>query len=422
MTIAAAVLDQDERGAIVWDPRRSTPWYVGRRPIAGVVDLVALADALDTWQLWLHPRWTAAHPSVEVPHWSAHVGARRRVQIASPAGDRSFGPLGDARDGRELLCALVGLQESLQTPWRGTPGRTGTDLLERLLRRTGARSDVILPPVQARELDYAWLRPLDDDERRRRWVHGFDKHAMYLVAASTVRVGVGDAELRIHPTFVSNVPGYWHVRDRWPADRQLADPSRSHPERSPRTDRDGYRWLTTPSVAALAYAGALDDVAAAWLWPEHRRALEPFAKVLRSARASLEDGGELLAIRALKSVYAETLGGWLAHERDEASPAFRPDWHDLLKAEARTRLWHNVRQLVDAGGPVPFGIATDALYLVSDAEDPRDVVGDALPLGSTPRTFAWLGRAPLEDLVDLVDPRYRVARLSRAFKEAASRG
>jgi hypothetical protein len=433
--IAVAVLDQDERGQLALTADRT--WRVSQ-PIASLADLVRLADKLRAYQLWVHPRWSAAHPDLELPHWSAHSceDERQHLTIAVPADDQQMEPLAAAADGATLLGALLALEEALQTHFRGTPGKTGTELLRTALGRRGLLLEPNLPPPATlrppAEGDYGWIRQLTEPERSRRWLHAFDKHGMYLVACGTVELGVGDPDLLIEPSFDPKLPGYWHVRTSWPPlDELLPDPTRTRPARRRDADADEFRWLTTPSVAAASHAGRLDQVAAAWVWTRHTRALALVASHFRAARellarrATCGDTGAAIALSVVKPTYTATFGGWLAmHGTDDrprdSDPLYRPDWRDMVKAEARTRLWHNLRPLAEADR-APCAIATDAIFIASDDEDPRAVVGELLELGPAPRQWAWQGRAPLDELAPLFERPY-VGRLASAFREVASLG
>jgi hypothetical protein len=303
------------------------------------------------------------------------------------------GALGSARDGAELLAALGWLDNQLG-PWRGTGGATGLALLRLWLKNHALyEAEPSLPPIKTRpEPDFGWIRPLGADELARRWVYCFDKHNQYLVAAGTVEVGGGALELRNEPTFHARTPGYWYVKTApWPADRRLPDPTYG----GRRREAAEFRWLTTPTVEAALSAGSVEAIAAAWYWPTHGRWLAPVASQLRACLARARGG---IAFEATKSIYRELLGGYLAAEylHERGDPLWRPDWRDMLKAEARCRLWYSLRPL-EAAGVAPFAIATDAIYLASDADTPHAALRGLLVLGQDPRQWACKARVPLVD-------------------------
>lgn len=389
------------------------------RTIAGLGDFADLARAADVYQLWIHRSWSEAHPNVELPgeqHWHVvEVSPGRRCMVVICRGDESLiGPPARAADGRELLSTLLELDGLLGTHWRGTPARTGASLLLAYLDHHSIPLGEVPPVPFPVESDFGWRRPLLPDERRRKWLYEFDKHQFYLVAGVTVELGIGDPELRDHPTFHARTPGLWHVKTApWSAEALLPDPTSSGPPRA----RDGYRWLTTPSVEAACAAGIVEDIAAAWYWPVHGRHLRPFAAHMRACLARARTP---LVRDSLKATYATTLGGYLAagrlKERDH--PLYRPDWRDALKAEARTRLWYTLRNT----GLHPVAIAHDAIFVPSDADTATDAAG-ALVLGPNPREWAYERRVRLADVLDVMPDRHGPAtRLSKRVAQLAADG
>lgn len=407
------------------------------RPIEGLQDLARLACKLHVEQLWIHPSWSLAH--ADLSFCGACVeprdadGRRRRHRhwlpldrqgpgvieeegaaalslaptIAIVYGDpnlpRAFG---ETVDGGELLALVERVAYLLGEAWHGTGGATGTALLRRGLRRAGRQLEPL--PLELRRLagvepDFGWQRPLTPDEAARRWLYCFDRHQQYLVAAQTVQLGEGLPEFRAHPTFTARMPAYWHCQlAPWPADHPLPDPTRAA---GPPRDRGALRWLTTPSVEAALAAGVLQDIAACWYWPVHGAYLQTTAKQIRlaievvSSRAARGERSAELTRAVLKSVYAELLSGYLARAAlaDSDDPLYRPDWRDMVKAEARCRLWYSLRALVPAGCP-PVAIATDAIYIPSDLDAPGDVLGGLLRLGARPAEWAYKGRVKLADV------------------------
>lgn len=426
--IAVAVVEQSGAEVLAHTPARS--WRLST-PIASTADLGRLAARLQTRQLWIHPSWSRAHP-VAIPAWSVLDTSAGRVQLCAPIGDELAGDvLEQLGSGRELLDVLVLVQHQLGTWWRGTAGATGSAMLREQLRHRGAfYLPSVLPPsaVLGRsggESDFGWLRPLTAAERGRRWLHCIDKHAMYLVAAGTVELGLGEVELDTKPTFHARTAGYWHTLTReWPADRLIPDPTRGGPVRA--SAEPSYRWLTTPSVEAALAAGAVEHIAASWSWPTHGRYLQPTAEVIRTARqvfASRADAVGRAALALVKPMYTAMLGRLAWSELPNTDALYRPDWYAMVRAEARCRLWYQVRALAEAGA-APAAIATDAVYIPSDFVDPRIVTSGRLEFGAAPRLWAHVGYVELDAIAEHFErPRTRTAtRMARRFRELLSSG
>lgn len=428
MTVPLAVLEHVAGvGDVARTPERK---YRLTRPVEATHDLAALAQRLDTYQLWLHPSWSEAHPTVQLcaacsaglgptlaehaerprhSHWQILEtnGERvQRCQLAILAGDRDAPrELRQACDGRELLALLARVGYITGTYWRGTAGATGRALLVDQLKRAGHKLEPLpdeLRRIRA-EPDFGWQRPPTDAERSRRWLYVFDKHNQYLTAAQSVVLGAGHVEFKAEPGFHARMPAYWHVQlAEWPADSTLPNPTLAA---GPRRGDGELRWLTTPSVEAALSAGLVESIAAAWYWPIHGRYLQALATLLRraieplTAKAEHGDRGAALTRGVLKAIYAELLSGYLARSAlaDTDDPLYRRDWRDMVKAEARCRLWYSLRPLA-AAGLAPLAVARDSIYLASDADTPSDALAGLLRLGDRPAQWASKGRVALADV------------------------
>jgi hypothetical protein len=397
--------------------------------LASLADCARLADRLDCDQLWLHQRWHAAHPSVQLDAWQRLPtdAPRGYSMLAAPwqGQHEGFGPLAVAQDGHTLARALCLLHGALSEGWHGTPGATGIAMLEKHLARRGLLEPPELPPpaylpAPEHEPDFGWQRRPLEHELGLRWLHCFDRHAMYLLAAETVECGYGAWQLVEAPAFQARAPGYWQVRYQW----QYGDLPLPSPARPPRS-ADGWQWLSTPSVEALLSVGTGVEIRQAYLWPEHGRLLQFTAARLRFARTALQRGDSAahdLALATLKAIYTQTLGGYLARRKlPDSDPVKRPDWRDFVKAEARTRLWYIVRNVWLQTGIAPLAIATDAIYMASNESAPERVIDlPGFRFGAGAGQWHSLGRAPFDELAPLLTPSTNGA-FSRRFRELAER-
>jgi hypothetical protein len=390
--------------------------------IGGTADVERLAERLQARQLWFHPSWSRAHP-VELPAWSTVLTSSGYVQVCAPFGDKlGAGAIADTADGRELLGVLLVLDAELGTWWRGTAGATGSAVLRQALRIRGLLEPPSTPPpAMSRaggELDFGWLRPLIAAERSRRWLHSFDKHAMYLVAAGTVELGAGPCELELSPVFHARTAAYWHTLTReWPTDRLIPDPTHARAVRASAVP--SYRWLTTPSVEAALAAGIVEHIDAAWQWPKHGRYLQPTAEALRIVRQHFEqrhDAVGRIGLQLVKPMYTAMLGRLAWSNLPKTDPLYRPDWYAMVRAEARCRLWYQVRAL-DAAGCPPVAVGTDAVFIASDSIDPHQVTRGILEFGPAPRQWAHVGYVPLGEIADRFDRPRPATRMMRRFRE-----
>ena len=409
--------------------------------------LLALAARLDVAQLWIHPSWAQlaglparaatreerregiAHPFVsEAPAggWDIQparlapwlVGLRRgvygRYVLAFPQLDTRVA-WRHAPDGETLLRALLAYRAALDGYgyWR-SPGASATGLLKRLhasehaLDLSASMTPLDFPPPArkpATVTDMAWIRPLDGRELAlaasgEAYVHGYDKHAMYLGAASALWVGMGVARHVASSTGASGelaglvaraatkdrTPGYWLASIAYDPPSGMPNPFAD--TLTPGADRpawraDAPRWIATPTLDLALSLGARVDVREAWVWSERHRALETWRNTLRDAREALhraasglpDTSAPALALAALKATYTQGIGwldgGWL-RTSSEPEDLYRPDWRHAVMAQALANFYRNGLAVYTAHGLAPIAAYTDAWYYVlADADAAR---------------------------------------------------
>lgn len=379
-----------------------------------VYDLAALGLALDLDQLWLCADWCRARgllddePSAREMMAEDHVplgfltpgrpGYARHgavdgawIGVTHAATGRSIDivltplldsgtPWPDAGDAVELQRALTLYHNSVGAAFWRTAARTGVSLMFDLAPRGLAQQEYEPCPIAHNEPDgWRWIRPLTAREASRRYIHGYDKSAMYLAACSSVDLGTG---AWMHDetgdrSASGTAPGYYRVVVDWPDGRLpsaglLPSPCGGVGDHS---GRPGV-WMTAPTVRLAARLGAAIHVQESWTQPGRIRALEAWYHRIRDARASLMTitGGDLvparLALAAVKQTYTGgigRLGSSFARNAPggEASPLYRPEWRHHIIAQARANLYYNLLAL-EADDVSVFAVDTDAIYVASD--------------------------------------------------------
>ena len=319
------------------------------------------------------------------------------VAIVVPAYDDNA-TWGEGIDADTLLAALYAYAGAVGRAYVRSPGKTGLDLLIETTRRGGKRDAVEDWPPPALDTntvrDLTWMRTLSPEERGRAYLHSYDKNALWLGAASSVELGLGDVEERRADgdpgdgsgvAFDKRLPGYWLARLGGAEER----------------------WHCTPTVARAIERGQTVAISQAYVWTRRARALEGWYERLRDARATLKAApspAARLALDVLKYTYAvtvSTLGGtWYKHD----DPLYRPDWRHAIIAQANANLSRALGRLEAAGVPV-VAINVDCAYVVSDEPDPVAAMKGTLTLGEGLGDFKVRDAAiPLGQVVEAFDP------------------
>ncbi len=192
--------------------------------------------------------------------------------------------------------------------------------------------------------------------------HVYDKRAMYVGAASSVKLGIGAPEYCVHPQ-IEDRAGVWHiVIDQAPAGLELLPPIVKSVD----------SWQYTPILELLHKVGYTFHAEEAWLFSEQHAVLRPFYERVKALWEATADDPD--ARRQVKRLYTVTFG-MLAHEKlgHGAGYLYRPDWTFSLVAEAKARMFYQMRKVFEMEGLAPSQVKTDCIWY------PRPAT--ALPVG-----------------------------------------
>lgn len=209
----------------------------------------------------------------------------------------------------------------------------------------------------------------------RRYAVGLDINAQFLACSATVALGIGEA---------SEIAGR-RITDNWaevlkrPGYVQLAAPV----EIGPGCVLSEGDWIANPTADYLMRRDGVLPVTRGYQWMQSRRWLKLWTDRMRTARASLigrDDLPSLLALAAVKAVYAAFLGGWLNSGEDannyNKTDTLRPDWMHMIHSTARV----NMLRALTKATVAPFATHADAAYfLTDDVMDPRGLTLSTQP-------------------------------------------
>lgn len=288
-----------------------------------------------------------------------------------------------------------------------------------LVRNTAAE----LPPWRLKstdarfanlEADYSWWRAwesLSESERGRRYVHGYDRGASYLVPWRGTELGVhglrhrvaaDEAEAQAQALWDGKErPGYFLV-DAWKWESwALPDPANA----AGASVGKGRVWVTVHTLRQLAAHGVRPPIWEAWDWDVTARYLEGPGKALVQARSALSaliaDGNQAQDARAVlatvKLLYAATVGKLAERDHRPDFHLWRPDWRDHVISASRTGILHTVTKALELSGQAPLVVDRDAIFYASD--DPKPISawpGDPSKLGTNPGAWKAIGTGDLQ--------------------------
>jgi hypothetical protein len=403
----------------------------GRRP-AHLGELVRVAEALDVEQLWLTAgaleAWglptrptRGAHAFVadaEAEGWTTNAGGELRGWLriwrrGEPGGATVSVPAWDAGGSPWVAAEPAQLVEQLErfaavvgAPWSYSGAITSDGLVRELHRRRGGlrlEPTTAPPALEVDEVDYHWRRsPLEGEGGR--WCHAFDVNGMYLSAASSLALPTGEPTHLERPAGVDKRPGWWRLVPAAPAPG-YPDVTRPAPPRRRDVDEGGAVWCSTPVAQLAAELGA--ELLEAWVWPQHHQHLAGWYKRLRDARLELLEGGDEMALAAVKATYRAGIGRLSSTRRTTSEPELeQPQWRAQLIGMARAR-W--TRRLNSTPAP-PIAVDVDCAWWITDTAEPLEAAAQlGLPigegLGQLRPVGSLSGAQALELLADELAPR-----------------
>ena len=291
---------------------------------------------------------------------------------------------------------------ALGQPWAVSDSSTGIDLALNTRWRERDKFFTPYPPCPPAgnanlEHDFAWTRTPSAEERRMRYVHGYDRGASYVAAVAGLELGIGQP---VHyPTgldFDPKMPGYWKLPiggDVW------GDWRYPHPL-NPVSDPEVEQWVTTPALQLAVELGFVPEVLEAWVWPEHGRVLDPWYSRLRDGLKAVRTGdADDEAVRGqLKTTYARTIGmfGSATFMRDRMG--FAPDRRHMIIGKSRANIMRRVLQIGKDTDQWPLAISKDLVVYASDEPDPVAAwPGLERNYGREFGQFKWEGSALMDE-------------------------
>lgn len=213
-----------------------------------------------------------------------------------------------------------------------------------------------------------WKRELTREEKKAKYVHAFDKRAMFLNACSSLRLGENNYEILENICFSEidkNWCGLCDVEITW-TNKQTNLFLQDLIGENTRFFTAFLRFLIKDNYAEKI------KIKKAWIFTETHQTLNQFYKIVSKAKKETSDGdaADKLANSAIKKLYVAGTG-WLASEKDGYFPEFfRPDWRGEIVSNANANLFRNILQVKQVAGKLPFAIQKDCLFYFSDYKEP----------------------------------------------------
>lgn len=210
------------------------------------------------------------------------------------------------------------------------------------------------------------------------WLTEFDVNGQFH-SASSIELGTGEPDVIEKPRTLDGyltMPGYVRLADipYPPLQYQL-----SHTWRAFGGIIEPGRALAMPTVRYLVRRGVELDASQVVLWPRHRRHLDAWYTLFRTARQELATAAHhgskaaLICLALLKEVVNTTLGGWLRSDKNH-SDMLRKDWSDQIITEGWVRALVAIDKCGEAGGPA-VGMRRDAAWFIG-ADKPAGLTVD----------------------------------------------
>lgn len=330
-------------------------------------------------------------------HAIVHLGIRRLMDPGDPdAMVKASDPLDVLAERLNRYGQLMG------TPYRSTPGVSGTAMLRNLYDRPkwikpkgeagrwGERRQprwVWTPRDGYNQVPHLtgtgpliWQRKPTTFEETMPHVVAFDVRASYLAAAAGTPFG-WDAPRPVGAVpFEPSASGFWRVYLGTGA--QLPDWARAErgvPIINPnRIAADGTTWVTTPIMRYISERGhVLPEVIDAWISAESGLLLQEWAERIRGALPDAMTAGDHVLRQAVKSTYTQAL-------TQMGTPGGRITRRDITQTvmdDARVRILRKVHKVADGsdGTIQPLKIKVDCVWYATAYSDGVDLLSRLEP-------------------------------------------
>lgn len=339
-------------------------------------------------------------------YWNKDFGWGNRVGDMGILGSPTAGtylPDDDVAAARELGRRLAWSVKHLDTLPGPTPARTAAAVLDKIRRdrlRTGKGIAVTtagpMPPITGAprgDLEPAagWSRiPDSDDLEDATDLVTIDQRAAYLASAGMLSFGYGKtrhltADDAAEAASASKIPfGIWRVT--LPAARQYSLPPKLPlPHPAMLDEQPVQTWITTVSLEGLC-APIVDggmgldvddlEIAEAWVYKEQGRALDKWAKILRTGRTVAVETNDLAMKRFLGACYKGYVGRMVNPDMWTSTRMqhhHQPLWRAAIMAHSRWRGRRIAMRIANETGRWPIRTMTDSwVYLVAAEQNIAD--------------------------------------------------
>lgn len=324
---------------------------------------------------------------------------------------------------KEKLVTIAYLEEKLGVEVTGSPAGVGWAYLKKL------HPDWIedVPEVNLKDChfdahaarSFVWQRPLLSIERRKKYLHKFDKNADYPAAGASTDIGTGtpvhlagkDADAasqheKGHPQEV----GVWLCTITAPAIAPANMPAA--------WDKDA-GWLAGPLIRLLRKTGHTVEVREGWVFPQRHDVLVKWAQVLWAIRGEFKTGTftrpqcAKLAYACIKQIANSTIGmtAYRGFEDEDVNEKKRPDIRVQVIARSRELIYHNIDKVRVMYGVTPVMVYSDALYYLSDEPDGRAFLPELVKRETALGGYKYEGRIEVTpEVLAMLDEKMSVSK------------
>lgn len=283
------------------------------------------------------------------------------------------------------------------------PGNIGMKVLRRDFERRGLKFGNTELTDQLRDtLNRSMFRPiwkryygLSEEQKTKKYLHGYDKRRQFLGAAQSVFLGIGKPESVNASEFDMGRTGFWKYR--------ITDVSNSA--------FDGYdlpcpldinrEWASSDLLRAARYAGVEFEILEGVVWPRSAKFLETWAKEMWLHGAAL--GNTELYPDEIARENAEgtaklagnMLMGRLA--KPGSKELYKPDWNLEIVHKAICNQFYSLNKWQGQYGIKPVLVSTDSFWIVSDEPDPALAIPDILAHQNEQRGYHHIGTVNMTD-------------------------